>query len=271
MRAIDRSRPSEKMTAHQVEGQEVVRIPYPIRSRTVTVLRRELVTDRMVRVTLVGEGLDGMHTYQADDHVKVIFPNADGVLVVPEPNDRDMLTWTKDVGPTRDYTIRRYDADARELDLDLVVHEGGLASQWALGAEVGTRVGLAGPPGAKAWPHTYDYYVMVGDSTAFPAIGRWLTENPHRPTRVVAVTEHPAQRAYPFELGAREPVVWLERADDPDELIAAVEALLGEGRGFLFAGGEADFIKPLRRWSKGKLDSVITGYWKRGVSGYDDD
>lgn len=259
------------MIAQQATGESVLRIPYPITSRTVTLLRRELVTDRMVRLTFGGEGLDGLHTYQADDHVKLVFPNADGRLVVPEHNERQMLTWSGQIGPTRDYTIRRYDAAARELDLDLVLHEGGLASQWAISAPIGSRMGLAGPPGARAWAHTYDHYVMVGDSTAFPAIDRWLTESGDRPTRVVAAVEHPAQREYPFELGSRPAVHWLERADDAEELVAAVESVLGDGRGFLFAAGEADFVKPLRRWSKGRLDSVITGYWKRGVSAYDDD
>ncbi len=271
MRDLDRSRPREKMAAQKAQGDGVQRIPYPIGIRVATLLRREFVTERMVRLTVGGPGLDGTHTYQADDHVKLIFPNADGVLRLPEPNDRQMLDWPKDTGPNRDYTIRRYDPVARELDLDVVLHDGGLASEWARTAEIPSQIALAGPPGAKAFPHTYDYYVLVGDSTALPAIGRFLSENPDLPARVLVTVEHPAQRDYPLDLGDRDPVIWVERADDPDELIAAVESVLGSGRGFLFAAGEADFIKPLRRWSKGKLDSVITGYWKRGVDGYDDD
>lgn len=270
MRDVDRSRPGEKMAAQQSAGDQITRIAYPIGSRIATLLRREMITDRMVRVTLGGAGLDGAHTYQSDDHMKLVFPHTDGVLRIPEQNERQMVSWHDRIGPTRDYTIRRYDAAAREIDFDVVLHAGGLASEWAMTAEIGSQIGLAGPPGAKAWPHTYDYYVMVGDCTALPAIARWLGEHPGAPTRVLIATEHPAQRDYPLALGSREPVVWLDDTG-AEELTGAVEAVLGEGRGFLFAAGEAELIKPLRRWSKGRLDSVITGYWKRGVSAYDDD
>ncbi|MEV0821676.1 siderophore-interacting protein [Nonomuraea rubra] len=66
----------------------MTRIPYPIGIRTVTVGRRELVTPRMLRLTLTGPGLDGFHSYVFDDHVRIVFPDPDGTCRLPVPNDR---------------------------------------------------------------------------------------------------------------------------------------------------------------------------------------
>ena len=72
---------------------------------------------RMARLTLGGSELDGLHTYAADDHVRVVFPFEDGSRADPVPNDRRMLDWPRPMPPTRQYTIRRYDAQAGEVDL----------------------------------------------------------------------------------------------------------------------------------------------------------
>ncbi len=37
---------------------------------------------------------------------------------------------------------------------------------------------IAGPPGAKAFAHNFDHYVFAVDSTALPAVARWLDESP---------------------------------------------------------------------------------------------
>ena len=79
-RADDRSKAAERVAAHRASGRGVTRIPYTIGIREATVLRRSWVTDRMVRLTFGGPGLDGTHTYAADDHVKLLFPDADGEL-----------------------------------------------------------------------------------------------------------------------------------------------------------------------------------------------
>jgi iron complex transport system substrate-binding protein len=260
-RPVNRDDPQGRVLEHHRTGTGLERIPYPIGIRAAEIVRREELTPRMLRLTLGGPGLDGLHTYQADDHVRIVFPDPDGTRRLPVPNDRQMLDWPRPFPTTRKYTIRRYDAAARELDLDFVLHEGGLASEWAAGARIGEEVAVAGPPGAKSFPHTYDHYVFAVDSTALPALGRWLDESP---AGVSATAVVDGDEDYP--LASREGVRIVR-----GELGETVQGLrLPEGRTFLFAAGEAGALKPLRAWSKGRMDALFTGYWKRGVAGLED-
>ncbi|GGP16975.1 siderophore-interacting protein [Nonomuraea glycinis] len=258
----DRDDPRGRVAAHHRTGTRTARIGYPVGVREVSILAREYVTPRMLRLTLGGPELDGFHTYQADDHVKIVFPDADGTHRPPVPNDGQTLDWPRPLPRSRKYTVRRFDAEARELDLDFVLHDGGLASTWAASAQVGERVTVAGPPGAKAFPHTYEHYVFAVDATALPAVARWLEESPADVSAQIVIQSD--DDAYPLASRAGVAVTWVA-----DSLAQAVQAL-PESLGFLFAAGEAGDIKPLRAWAKGRLDSLFTGYWKRGVAGLDD-
>ncbi|MFB4319865.1 siderophore-interacting protein [Actinomadura sp. 21ATH] len=258
---MNRDNPRGRVAEHHRTGTGLERIPYPIGIRTAELVRREEITPRMLRLTLGGPGLDGMHTYQADDHVRIVFPDPDGTRRLPIPNGRQMLDWPRPFPTTRKYTIRRYDAGARELDLDFVLHEGGLASGWAAGARIGEEVAIAGPPGAKSFPHNYDHYVFAVDSTALPALARWLDESPED-VSATAVVDGDAD--YPLAERAGVRVVH-------GDLGGTVQGLaLPAGRTFLFAAGEADALKPLRAWSKDRMDALFTGYWKRGVVEFED-
>jgi NADPH-dependent ferric siderophore reductase len=264
----DRSNPAERVAAHQRAGTGLTRIPYPIGVRTVTVRRREAVTPNILRLTLGGPGTAGLHTYQADDHVRIVFPDPDGTRRDPVPNDRQMLDWPRPMPPTRKYTIRRYAGD--EIDLDFVLHPGGLASGWAERAEPGEEVVVAGPPGAKVFPETYDHYVFAVDATALPAAARWLEESPAEVSaQIVVETADPADHAYPLAARRGVEVTWLVEREGA--LADAVRSLkVPDGRAFLFAAGETEAIRPLRSWSSGRMDALFTGYWKRGVSGLED-
>ncbi|GAA0962081.1 siderophore-interacting protein [Actinocorallia libanotica] len=269
---MDRSSPRERVASHHREGSGVVRIGYPICIRTATVLRRTRVTPNIIRVTVGGPGLEGFHSYQADDHVRIILPDPDGTFRLPVPNGELTLDWPHPSPVSRKYTVRRYDAAAGELDIDVVVHEGGAGSAWASDVEVGDEAAIAGPPGAKTFPHNYDHYVFAVDATALPAAARWLEESPaDTSAHLVIETDDVADHAYPLAERAGVSVTWLVRSDAASALAETVQALdLPDARTFLFVAGEADDIKPLRAWSKGRLDSLFTGYWKRGVADLDD-
>ncbi|MEV4840699.1 siderophore-interacting protein [Nonomuraea sp. NPDC049486] len=269
---MERHNPRERVAEHHVNGNGVARVGYPIGIRTAPVAARELITPRMLRLTLKGPELEGFHSYQADDHVKIVFPDADGTLRLPVPNDEQMLDWPDPSPTTRTYTIRRYDADSREIDLDIVLHDGGVAATWAATVQVGDEVSIAGPPGAKAFPHTYGHYVFAVDATALPAAARWLEESPPGVSaHLVIETGDPAEHAYPLAERDGVEVIWLVREGGRSSLADTVRSLtLPEVPSFLFAAGEAGDIRPLRQWSAGRLDSLFTGYWKRGVAGLED-
>ncbi|WP_207950529.1 siderophore-interacting protein [Nocardioides ochotonae] len=270
--SIDRSEPGTRVALHQRTGTGIARVGYPIGVRRVRVAAREQVTETMVRLTLSGPELEGFHTYQADDHVKVVFAFPDGTRNDPVPNDEDSLDWVRPVPPTRKYTVRRHDPARHEIDLDFVVHPGGLAADWAAAVAVGDEVVIAGPPGAKVWPTGFDHHVLAVDTTGLPALARWLEESPADVSAHVLIdTDHAADRDYPLASRPGVEVTWLDRGEG-SRLAEAVAALtLPPGRTFLFAAGEAGDVKTLRAWAREHCaESMVTGYWKRGVAGLDD-
>ncbi|OKH93911.1 siderophore-interacting protein [Streptomyces uncialis] len=267
--------------AEVLEGREAEKVGYPIRVRQTEVVRTARVGAGLLRVTLGGAGAEGFEAHAPDEHVKLIFPGPDGSLRLPE-QDGAMLRWPRPAPVSREYTVRRYDPVAREIDIDIAPHEGGLASDWARAVRPGAVVHVAGPPGGLIVPHAYDRYLFAGDITALPAIARWLEELPRdaRGWAFVEVTDAAEEIALSGPDGVE--VRWLHRGGRPvgtgDALARAVTAVTvpdGE-RLYVWVAGEAGQIKPLRRWVRDdlrleKADHDITGYWKRGVADFDDD
>ncbi|WP_405059420.1 siderophore-interacting protein [Kribbella sp. NBC_01505] len=263
---MNREKPRERVEEHHLSGTGISRIGYPIGIRQTTVASTRYLTPQMLRVTLEGPELVDFHSYHFEDHIKVLFPDEDGTLRLPVPNDRQMLDWPRPSPPTRSYTVRRY--DGATLDLDFVVHAGGLAAPWAERLQVGDEVWIAGPPGAKAFPFTYVHYIFAVDPTGLPAAARWLEESPIEVSADLVIEfDHPAETAYPLAHRPAVDVQWVPRW----ELADRVQKLDVPDGTFLFAAGEADSIRPLRAWVKGRMDAVITGYWKQGQEDVEED
>lgn len=277
----DRSNAGPRVLAHQRGGRGTRRVPYPIGIRTAQVVSRTEITPHLLRLTVASPAIKEVQTHACDDHVGMVFPLEDGTRNDPTYNpDRQMLDWHSPQPTMRKYTIRRHDGVAGEIDLDIVLHSGGLASDWATQVRPGAAVVLAGPPGALAFSHTYDHYVFAVDTTALPALARWLDEGDWLEERGVTVQvvidhDHDQETSYPLRQRPGVTVEWLSRARG-SQLADAVAGLDLGGRApdevFLFAAGEANDIKPLRRWSKQRgIDALVTGYWKRGATAHDDD
>ncbi|WP_449044251.1 siderophore-interacting protein [Paracoccus versutus] len=105
-------------------------------------------------------------------------------LVLPQPGD-DAPEWPRlgangqILWPRGDkalhrpvYTVRRIDADAGWLELDVFDHPGGRAAHWAQSARPGARIGLLGPSGGGI-PQAAQL-MLAGDETAWPAMARIL-------------------------------------------------------------------------------------------------
>lgn len=250
---------------------------WPIRIRQLEIVRRTHVTPRMVRVTLGGPGHEGFESHIADEHVKLLFPDpaSDTSKIPTQQGDR--LSWPKPLVPSRDYTVRRYDSSAGEVDIDVVVHDGGLASTRLQHAPIGERVWVAGPPRGVRIPDAFTWQAYVGDETALPAIARRLEELP-RTTRGVALIEiaDDAERQA-IDAPAGVDVRWLSREGAPagtTSLLvdaARATAIPSGGGAYVWFGGEQSAVKPMRAWVKaaglGPGEFDITGYWRKGVTG----
>ncbi|MEU0450275.1 siderophore-interacting protein [Streptomyces tendae] len=254
---------------------------HPLVLRRVTVRRVLDVTPRMRRVVLGGEQLgaftrDGMdHPAFAapgfDDHVKLILASDGDVRAALPAQLPHGIEWTPAENRlTRDYTPRRVDPAAGEVDLDFVTHGDGPAAAWARAARVGDELWFVGPKSSLRLPERPDWILLAGDETALPAIGRFLDERPlDAPAHVLVTVADDAARQ---KLALREgdTVRWvLAEPGDAAALEAAVRALpLPPGEGYAWAAAESRALLPVRRYlgrecgmPKERLN--ITGYWHR--------
>ncbi len=253
-------------------GPQAHHAQLPIRIRELEVLRREQVTPKMVRIVFGGPGVEGFLSATPDEHVKLIFPDPDGVTRHPEQaEDGVTLSWPRPFPPTREYTIRRYDAVAGEVWMDFVVHAGGLASEWAQRAEPGQRLWVAGPRPSWVVPPEFAFQVLLADHTALPAVARWLEELPDGVDADVAVVVPDAAEEQDLAVRPGVTVTWYH-ADQPDPNLFAQHLAAfdfpTDRHVFLWAGAEAGMLKPVRRWAKehgfGKGTCDVAGYWKTG-------
>jgi NADPH-dependent ferric siderophore reductase len=238
-----------------------------------TVLGRRVLTPGMVRLTLGGPGLaDFVSTGMGDEYLRLFFPDATtGELALPviEADGR----WTYPAGPSKvrcsTYTVRRHDAAAGEIDIDFVVHEGGLASEWAQRAAPGDRIVINSPHGLYAPPADTAWQVLACDATGLPALGRVLeTISPNIQTRVIVEV---AEISHRQELVAAAPIslTWLEGGNGvgPSRLEEAVRSVPLPGRpGYLWVAGEQKVVRGVRRYARQELKLgperyEIVGYW----------
>ncbi|MYW02538.1 siderophore-interacting protein, partial [Streptomyces sp. SID3343] len=116
-----------------------------------TVLEHTYLTPGMIRIVFGGEGLRAFETSGiGDEYLRLYFPLPDtGELVLPSPTDpdgeEDADAAAVEYSPARRYTVRRFDPERGELTVDFVVHDGGIASAWALAAAPGAELGIGSP------------------------------------------------------------------------------------------------------------------------------
>lgn len=184
------------------------RVMHQIKHRQLSVLRVIDLTPRMRRITLGGVQLQGFISLGSDDHVKLLFANN-----AEEQAAMDALDLPKEgVKPTmREYTPRRIDLVANELDLDFVLHGDGPASTWAAQAQPGHTLNIAGPRGSLVVPDIFDSYLLVGDETAIPAIGRRLEELPAGRKVLALIEIEDEEERQPLPSKADVEVIWIQR------------------------------------------------------------
>ncbi|MEO5874337.1 MAG: siderophore-interacting protein [Streptosporangiaceae bacterium] len=258
-------------------------VTFPIVLRELTVLRVADVNPGLRRITFGGEQLHAFHrdgldlpalrTEGFDDHVKFFFPAEGADLPVLPRQNISSLDWPADARPIgKDYTPRRYDPAAGELEFDFVRHVGGPASTWAQQARTGQTAWIAGPKMSDGHPEGVDWLLVFGDETALPAIGRWLAEMPES-TRAKVFVEV-ADEAHRQELPTRADaeIAWLYRDGRPAGTTDLLEQAVRNtewlpGTVFVWAAGEAVTLKPIRRYLRERdvprEHMSLTGYWRR--------
>ena len=158
------------------------RVRNELRFRELTVLRVERISDAFQRVVLGGEALEDFSSRGFDDHTKLFFPQVGTTLTPPTVGDEGIV-WADGIRPqARDYTPL-YDEANHELVLDFFIHDGGIASRWAVEAKAGDRLTIGGPRGSLVVPEDYAWQLYVCDESGMPALRRRLESIAKLPVR----------------------------------------------------------------------------------------
>jgi NADPH-dependent ferric siderophore reductase len=258
----------------EVMNHVIERIRLETRTRTLTVASVTDLTPHMRRIRLIGPELRGFTSPNHADHIKLFF-SADGNPLPQPQRHPDGLVWPEGTPRPlmRDYTPRYFDPIALTLDIDFVLHGDGPASTWAEGARPGDSLMIGGPRGSLRVPDTFDWYLLAGDETALPAIGRRIEELPAGKP-VIAVIEVPeAADEQRFISQANVDLHWIHRegreAGAQNLILPVIEAIgFPRGEGYAFVAGEAQMSKALRHHlvARGIRAEYIRapGYWTRG-------
>lgn len=271
---------SPAQASHHGADRLPQRVRHTLRFRRLRVAHARRVTPHLIRITLEGEDLAGFTSPGFDDHVKLFFPDpATGELRLPTAGP-DGPVWPEGHKPTmRDYTPRRYDAQAGTLEIDFALHEAGPATRWAEQARPGDVVGVGGPRGSFIVPTNFDWHLLIGDDTALPAITRRLAELPAGTRAVVLVEVDTAADRLPLDSAAELTTVWVHRAEHQGPEAPLLSALrqvhLPTGHFHAWVACESSAAKAIRahlvsdclanpKWIR------ASGYWRRGDAGAHD-
>ncbi len=254
---------------------------------TFEVVRSEQLTPHMIRLVLGGSGFDTFVPAEfTDSYVKFVIVRAGiDVGALPTPLTLDSFDeLPEERRPVvRTYTVRRVDADRRQITVDFVVHgDTGVAGPWAASVQPGEPAYLMGPSGAYSPDPAADWHLMAADEAGLPALSAALEALP--PNAVgyafievngvddeVALTAPDGVEVRWVHRGGRADLVPDELAGDHAPVVAAVkEAPWRLGQVQVFIHGEAQAVmhnlRPYVRKERG-VDAKwasISGYWRRG-------
>lgn len=199
------------------------------------VLSRTVLSEHLVRIVLGGSGLASFSSTGIPDEWVA--------LVVPGQFQ------------SRYYTVRSWSGS--ELILDIVVHDEGLVTEWAMTECVGDVVSVSEPKGSYLPAQGASWVVLLGDLTALPAIARIREASSDAVQAYVSSADGPIA-------GYSEGVTWLPAGT---ELAAFVESFdWPSGEGYFWMAGESAQMRQIRRhvrrelgWDASRQD--LMGYW----------
>ena len=204
---------------------------------------------------------------------------AAGAPEVPTWNGNEFLLADGRRPPIRTFTPLRVDSTALELDVEVVLHDGGAASEWARTAQPGDEIALSGPGRGYTVDAAAPGFLVGGDETALPAITELLAVLPDVPVAVhIEIAQPEAKRPLPGRDGVT--TSWHVAGPDAapgDALVAAIGAApVAPG-----ASGCGSRARRLRSSGSGgscskrgripRAQTTIRGYWKHGRAGGTDE
>ena len=228
------------------------------RRRELVVAEKRFLTPNYLSIRFACSDFADFVSASWDDHVKVFL---DGPL---DASGRPAM---------RDYTPRGFDPAKGEFTIDFALHDdAGPVTSWARDCAVGDPLQIGGPRGSVIVSPEFDWYWMIGDETAIPAISRHLAERPDARISVLIAVAGPDEEV-PLPSSGNHQVTWAHRpatsATDPAALLAALsDKALPQGDGFVWIAAEALVAKALRErlleMGQPLQQLKARGYWVAG-------
>jgi NADPH-dependent ferric siderophore reductase len=236
---------------------------------------------RLVSVLVTGEQLDGFASAAPTAHLKLFLPPAGASeLLLPEQGPDGPL-WHHDEAlrpVVRTYTPRRYDPATKTLEIQLVLHGAGPASEWAERVAPGDQVAVAGPGGRFSLDPAIAHWWLAADESAIPALATLLDALPEQASADVHIEVAGAADEMDLPSPAKASITWHHRPA-PD---AFGQPLLEAARTAMFTPGtqgwiacEAGAMRDIRRYLTREagvpVSRLITrGYWRAGETNHPD-
>lgn len=225
--------------------------------RTLQVISSAAVTPHMLRITLGGEEIGSFPGDQESAYIKLMFsaPGSEKPLI-------------------RTYTVRHQRAE--QFDVDFVLHhDAGPAAEWAKNAKPGDSIMIGGPGPKKLVNNNADWFLIVGDMTALPAISVNLEQLPAnaRGHAVIEVIDEADIQPLRHPEGIR--LHWLinpHPGEDSQLLVNQVRQLDWlPGQPSIWAACEFTGMRALRQYFREerqveRKSLYISSYWKLGSS-----
>lgn len=262
---------------------ERTRRPHPFRSetrhatvaRTLTVRSVESLATDYVRIVLGGTQLGAFTDEHAtahpamvstgfDDVAVLFFADAHGTVhsplvfadgrLLPNPNNQTLA---------REYTVFELDVAADRLVIDVVLHESGIASDWARTTAANSKLLLVGPRVSRGLPRSRSV-VAIGDSSAIPALTRLAALLPT--ASIIASVGEGLRSLLPPH------ATYVSGDADLEATISALTDIPDNADTTYWIAGESSFATGLRRHlvnERGIARTRIqfTGYWRTGAAG----
>ncbi len=240
--------------------------------RKFTVAKKEYVSANMLRITLQQAGNSPLPNDQEGGYIKLHFVR-EGVLNCDI--SAQLLSDDTQCRPLlRTYTIRHQRPELNEVDVDFVVHETGPASMWAVNCQLHDVMYIAGPGKKKLVDLSADWFLILGDMTALPAISVNLSNLPADAKGYAVIEVMSEEDIQPLAVPADFQLIWLVNTQfsDSTTLLNKVKSLeLPSGTPSIWAACEFDAVAKLRDYfyqtlNISKRNVYASSYWKRGLN-----
>lgn len=231
-----------------------------------TVLNTYKVTANMQRITLQGDALAQFPKDCAGNYIKLLFNLVGGTdLTTLHDNEKPVM---------RTYTIRNFSSIDHTIEIDFVRHitedlQCGFAARWALNAQIGDTISIVGPGTIKDIKTDVDWFLMVADMTALPALSAKIKGLPFNAKGYAVIKVIEKNDIQSLEAPSNIEIIWLTENESLNDVVNSLSWLPGTTS--IWSACEFDAMRQLRSYYKNEKqvdheNIYISSYWKKGVS-----